>query len=673
MTDTATQDAIREIAALARARRLDEAALLAARVTVGNADPVLAALAGAVEFHRGQFERAVPYLRTAHSARPDDLTVRANLAESLYRCGQADAALALADPAIAKADPTLRLARLGAGLAQEREDFALAAELFRHVVAKVPDDWSAWNNLGNALAPLGETEDSIGALETAARLAPDSPPIRANLGNALIEAGRGEEGEAVLRTAATDFPDDATALTTLYGWLRDAGREDEAYAAIAEAARRAPGDAHVRSDHGQEAARINRFELAEAEFEAALAIEPALGASLVGLATVYERVNRETELEPLRLRAAAAGADGQSLAFIDALRFKRAGQIDEAFEALERAGDAVIPARKLHLRGTMLDRLDRADEAFAAFREMNELWQAEPSQPLERAREYRDAVAHSHALLSRDWLAGWTPPPPPDSRPTPVFLVGFPRSGTTLLDTMLMSAPGVAVLEEEPFIAQIESELGGIDALPALDQATLVAARDSFFDRAATVVETGRQTLVIDKHPMHLNKVPVIRRLFPDAKFILALRHPCDVLLSCYLTNFRTNPAMANFLDMGLAAELYDRTFAHWQTARGLFDLPVRTVVYERLVEDQARELRPLFDWLGLDWPEAGIDHRTAARARGAVSTASYSQVTEPVYTRARGRWHRYSAHLEPVLPVLKPWADQFGYSMQDGRIPPWP
>ena len=161
---------------------------------------------------------------------------------------------------------------------------------------------------------------------------------------------------------------------------------------------------------------------------------------------------------------------------------------------------------------------------------------------------------------------------------------------------------------------------------------------------------------------MHLNKVAVIRRLFPDAKFVLALRHPCDVVLSCFLTNFRINNAMANFLRLEDAAELYDLSFTHWEKARALFDLPVGTIVYERLVEDKDRELRPLFDWLGLQWPGEQFDHRDAARARGTVATASYAQVTEPIYTRASGRWTKYRAQLDPVLPVLKRWITHFRY-----------
>ncbi|MCJ2188156.1 sulfotransferase [Novosphingobium sp. 2638] len=672
MATTTPQQNLQQIAGLARSGRLDEAAVMAATVFAAHGDdPVLAALAGAVETHRGRFDRAVPYLKVAHKHRPQDLTIRTNLAEALFHTGHAAEALTLCDDASAAAGPNLRLARLGAHLAQEAEEFERSVRLYRIVLAKFPDDWTLWNNLGNALSSLEQHGEAAKALERALKLAPDAAPIRVNLGNALLEAERFEEGEKVLKAAAEADPGDVEPVLALATFYRRAGAEDRSYEMLAEATRRAPGDAGVLSDYGQEANKRNDYAVAESAFEAALAIDPGLWPSLVGLAALYERTNREGELDSLRERAEAAGGDAATLSFIDALRFKRAGQIEEAFTALEAAGDAVVANRKHQLRGILLDRMGHHDEAFAEFAEMNRCHLEEPSGPPARAKIYRDMVERDMETLTPEWVSRWTTPPE-QPRPAPVVLLGFPRSGTTLLDTMLMAAPGTLILEEEPFIADIERELGGIEALPGLDAAAIGDARARYFEKVAALGELRPDTLVVDKHPLHLNKIPVIRRLFPDAKFILALRHPCDVLLSCYITNFRTNHAMSNFLELDTAAWLYDRSFAYWTKACDVFGLDVRTVVYERLVADQSRELAPLFDWLELPWQSADFDHREAARARGVVRTASYSQVTEPIYTRAAGRWHHYERHLEPVFDLLRPWVERFGYSLEDDRVPQW-
>lgn len=658
---------LQQIAAMARAGRLDAAALMVEQERVdGKMDPILAALGGAIEFHRGRFTRALPYLTEAQGYHPADMTVRANLAEAYFRCGDSAAALALCDEPNVARDASLRLARLGGHLAQEAEDFERAISFYRRVAKEQSDDWSIWNNLGNALSASGEHEAAAEALRRAFKLAPDSAPIMLNLGNTLFQAGQIDEAEQLFKSASARFPEDPHPHMSLFTLYRDIGREDEAYDAVREAARRAPDSAPIQSDFGQEAARRNDYAVAEPAFEAALKIDPALGPAFVGLASVFERMNRESELDPLYDRALAVGLDIESMAYIEALRHKRSGDIEAAFEALGRSGDVVVAGRKHHLRGTMLDRMGRHEEAFAEFTAMNEHWIEDPSQPVERARTYRQRVTQAMATLSSEWIESWSPNPDadfnPSPEPTPIFLLGFPRSGTTLLDTMLMADPNVRVLEEEAFIGEIEVSLGGLAALPSLSPTQLTEARARYFAKVEARVGPLNGVRIVDKHPMHLNSVSVIRRLFPDAKFVLALRHPCDVVLSCFLTNFRINNAMANFLRLEDAAALYDLSFKHWEKARALFDLPVGTIVYERLVEDKDRELRPLFDWLGLQWPGEQFDHRDAARRRGTVATASYAQVTEPIYTRASGRWTRYRSQLDAVLPVLKRWITHLGY-----------
>ena len=663
MAAAAQEQAIRQIIAFARAGRFDQAALAVRQAQAGGASgPVFAALAGAVEFHRGQWGAAIPFLQIAHTAKPDDNTVRGNLAEALWRCDRAGEALALCTLAAARADRSLRLASLGAHLAQEAEDFAHAAALYRLVLAAQPEDAAAWNNLGNALCALGDWPEAVKALRKAAALTPDSLPVRLNLAQTLIEAGDPAEGEAALRAITSDAPEEPKAYYALFDALRRRGDGEGAHAALITAAALSPNDAQIQADLGQHAALLGRFAEAEAPLRTALALDPTLAQAWVAMASLLERLNREDELDPLR--AQAAGIDAASLSFIDALRHKRSHRYAEALEALDAAGDdTVVPSQRDHLRGVLLDRLGRPDEAFAAFSAMNEALATDPSDPRGRGAAYRADIAQGTALITPAWRATWQAFAPPTDRPAPIFLLGFPRSGTTLLDTLLMAEPRVRVLEEEPIIAEIEMELGGVAALPSLTPDQIMQARARYFERAAQRSDLAPDSIILDKHPMHLRHGPTIARLFPESRFILALRHPCDVLLSCWLTNFRLNNAMASFLDLGDAADLYDQAFTQWQRARDVLGLHVGTVVYERLVQDAEAELRPLFEGLGLTYPGAGLDHRDAARARGTVITASYAQVTEPIYQRAAGRWRRYAAHLAPVMDRIAPWIAQWGYA----------
>jgi len=129
------------------------------------------------------------------------------------------------------------------------------------------------------------------------------------------------------------------------------------------------------------------------------------------------------------------------------------------------------------------------------------------------------------------------------------------------------------------------------------------------------------------------------------------------------MANFRLNDGMANFLTLESAADLYDASFSYYEHVQQLMPFPTHVVAYEKLVADRETELRALFDFLGLDWHDAVLDHQETAKKRGRIKTASYAQVIEPIYTRSAGRWEKYRKYLEPVLPVLRPWIEKFGYT----------
>jgi hypothetical protein len=159
-------------------------------------------------------------------------------------------------------------------------------------------------------------------------------------------------------------------------------------------------------------------------------------------------------------------------------------------------------------------------------------------------------------------------------------------------------------------------------------------------------------------------RMPMIHRLFPDARVVLVERHPCDAVLSCFMANFQPNAAMRSFTDLEEAARTYNAVFDAWTRAEALLPIRVHRIRYERMVEDLAGEMQPLLEFLGLPWDEKVLDNQGAAAGRGHVRTASYSQIHEPIYKRAAGRWERYRDQLAPVLPILAPWAERLGYEI---------
>jgi tetratricopeptide (TPR) repeat protein len=402
---------------------------------------------------------------------------------------------------------------------------------------------------------------------------------------------------------------------------------------------------------------------AEEAYREVLKRDPSNDLANLGLAVVFELVNRTEDLTRLISEAEARKVGADALNFIRAFDHRRGKRFAEGLEALGRVPVELESARRTNLLGQLEEGAGHYDAAFAAFERMNEIQREDLSQPEARAAAYRENVRRQMDLVTPEWAASWREAQV-DGRPSPAFLVGFPRSGTTLLDTFLMGHPSTEVLEEEPMLRRAQLHLADFAALPVALDEEIRDARNAYFEAASKLTPLRPGALLIDKNPLAMNGLPLIRRLFPDAKIILAVRHPCDVVLSCFVTNFKPNDGMANFMRLETAAELYDLSFRYFERAREILKLPVHRVFYENIVADRDRELRALFDFLGLDWHEAVLDHETTAKSRGHIKTASYAQVVEPIYSRSAGRWRNYRKHLEAVLPILEPWVKKFGYEL---------
>jgi hypothetical protein len=225
-----------------------------------------------------------------------------------------------------------------------------------------------------------------------------------------------------------------------------------------------------------------------------------------------------------------------------------------------------------------------------------------------------------------------------------------------------MNLPQLHVLEEQPVLRTVEAAIAPDTDLGLMSAEEARALRAYYFQVLAGLAPPPPGLTVVDKHPLHSARMPLIQRVFPDARIVFVERHPCDAVLSCFMANFTLNPAMRSFTRLDEAARTYDAVLDAWTRAESLLPLNVHRIRYERMVQDLEGEMRPLLEFLELPWDPKVLDNQKAAAERGRVRTASYSQVTEPIYTRSSGRWERYREHLEPVLPILAPWVEKLGY-----------
>jgi hypothetical protein len=246
-------------------------------------------------------------------------------------------------------------------------------------------------------------------------------------------------------------------------------------------------------------------------------------------------------------------------------------------------------------------------------------------------------------------------------------VVGFPRSGTTLAGQILAAHPDTVVLDERELLAEparaFLQEGGGLERLAGLDAEALAFHRQTYCRRVASLADaTGR--VLVDKLPMNILGLPLIARLFPEAKVLLMRRDPRDVVLSCFRRRFAPGPLSRDLFTLEGAAQLYDRVMRLTELYLSRLELDLRIQRYEDLVADFEGQTQGVCDLAGLAWTPALIGFGQARQALE-LATPSAAQVRRGLYRDGVGQWRRYRPQLEPVLPRLEPWIARFGYPPQ--------
>ena len=228
----------------------------------------------------------------------------------------------------------------------------------------------------------------------------------------------------------------------------------------------------------------------------------------------------------------------------------------------------------------------------------------------------------------------------------------------------------LASFDEQPFLQRLVTRMNATPEGYPGGLATLTPAqrRD---DRAQYFADVQRQRpdlgtrRPVDKNPLYLVRLPLVAALFPEAQAVLALRHPCDVVLSCWMQNFRAPAFAVTFETLASTARMYDRVFRTYFAFRDAIGVPTHVLRYEDLVADLEGEGRRLFAFLGLDWHDDLLGFTERAKSRGVISTPSYTQVVQPMNRLAIGRWQAWRPWFEgEVLDVLAPWVERFGYGL---------
>jgi tetratricopeptide (TPR) repeat protein len=558
--------------------------------------------------------------------------------------------------------------------------YEAAERSFRALTGLQPGEARNWLNLGTALRGLAQYDDALRAYSNAHALGGTSADFCFNVGLTHLDRLDYEAARAVLAQGVALAPQDAEMRLQYAIACFESGHTDEGVAALTGWQALGNLALPLVAQIGQRLQGAGASDDATAAIErlaAAPELEPEAGLVLVHM---FERANRLAEAEQSLARVRAAlgatqAAGGSSLAARAAaaqgLLAQRAGRHAEAIAHYERAlaGQPNRRHYELFPLARSLDTVGRAEDAWAALGEAHrsQVEQLRRALPLVVERG-APTFAITRRGVERQDVAAWSDAGAPPVEESPVFIVAFPRSGTTLLEQVLDAHPRLRSMDEQPFLQQALEELaqaaGGRypEALAGIDARELDAIRARYLRRAGTKVTLAPGQRLVDKNPLNLLRLPAIRRLFPHARILLAIRHPCDVLLSCYMQQFTAPEFALLCADLPMLAQGYRRAFDFWYSEQATLCAAVREVRYETLVRDFKGEVRRIAAFLELPWDDALLAPAAHAGDKPFISTPSYSQVVQPVSARAVGRWRAYSREFAPVLPLLAPYFERWGY-----------
>lgn len=610
---------------------------------------------------QGDAQRAVALGRRAVELAPKMASAHSNLGLAYYDLRDLDAAEACQKRAL-ECDPACvpALNNLGS-IERDRGNAEAALVWYKKVLAVAPDYAEALSNIGAVLLEQNEPEQAKDALERAIALNANHAEANCNMGMVLVSLERHAEAVSWLERALQLRPNYLEA----HLGVAIAAIESEAYEVAtrhAEYARALPITkakqfamlATVYREVGKDA-------LSREMLDAACAIEPDHKETLAALGHQLMEDGKMEEAERLLLRAISLYPDHLPARFQFA-QVRKVKAEDENLSALQSlALDEMSPEKQIPLHfalGKCYDDLKQYDKAFPHYMAGCKLKRAKFDYDADATAKQFDELKQ---LFNKDYIDSLRGSGDPSA--TPIFVLGMPRSGTTLTEQILASHPDVFGAGELPDILRVahrktKPETTTFPAnLGHLDAAML---KTWGADYVAGLKERAPNAKhITDKMPANFFAVPLIHLMLPNAKIIHVNRNPVDTCLSCYTRLFhRKQEHTYDLAELGRYYADYARLMDHWRTV-----LPADAfldIVYEDIVADQEKASRRLLDWCGLEWNDACLDfHKTERQVR----TASVTQVRQPIYTSSVERWRKYEQHLDPLLEALGEFSPTYGAS----------
>ena len=543
------------------------------------------------------------------------------------------------------------------------------AELYtRKAIEIKPNFANAYLNLGSILRDLGNLQEAELYTRKAIKINPNFVNAHLNLGSIFKDLGKFQDAQISYRKAIELNPNFADANLNFGALLKDLGKFQEAEIFTRKAIELKPDFAEAYSNLGNILIYLEKFQEAEIFTRKAIELKPNCENSYFNLFRNYEEINNLEKLKETLKEFKDIDSIKNELFLFDARLNFRNNEHKIAKELIDNISpqwlEQITNNQKIiywSYKAFIEDKVGNYDTAYFCF----EKSQNDPYYKRFRKESYLNYIdSYKKSIINKKIIVSHFNDGIEDSNL--VFLIGFPRSGTTLLDTILRSHADIEVIEEQPLIKTIEKLIHvnhntKIENLYDISYDTKTILRRKYFELLRKY-SNKKVSLKIDKMPLNTVPLPLITLLFPNAKIIFTHRHPYDTVLSCFQQHFKPNEAMANLVSLQSSSVIYDQVMNGWDLYQKNLPLNFITSKYERLIEDFDSQIIKILEFLGVEWDENIRHYRKTALGRGKINTPSFSQVVQPLYKSSIKKWKNYEKYFENCHQYLEKWVTYFDY-----------